>query len=128
MTTYSDDLGNVFELPKLTIALADEMDGVPTKGGFKEVAKAMYDFVKKILPADYLKTELDGTKLDNIDIVKLRGLYDGINTAYTTALEDGRMQGMNEQIENLAPMLEALDKAMELSRQASSRQGFARVK
>lgn len=128
MTTYSDELGNTFELPKLTIALAEEMDGVPHKGGFKETAKAMYDFVKKILPADYLKTELDGTKLDSIDIVKLRVFYDGINTAYTSALEDGRVQSMNEQIENITPMLEALDKAMELNRQASSRQGFARVK
>lgn len=128
MTTYSDDLGNTFELPKLTISLAEEMDGVPNKGGFKETTKAMYDFVKKIMPSDYLKAELDGAKLESIDIVKLRNLYDGINTAYTSALEDGRVQSINDQIENITPMLEALDKAMELNRQASSRQGFARVK
>lgn len=128
MTTYSDDLGNTFELPKLTIALAEEMDGVPNKGGFKETAKAMYEFVKKVLPGDYLKAELDGSKLDSIDIVKLRNIYDGINTAYTSALEDGRVQSMNEQMENIAPMLDTLSKAMELNRQASSRQGFSRVK
>lgn len=128
MTVYTNELGQEFELPKLTIKLADEMEDVPNKKGFKETAKAMYDFIKKLLPKDYLKGYLDGDNLDNIDIVNLRKLYDGVNAAYTDALGDGQMQNMVEKLEDMAPMLESLEKLVDLNEKASARQGFTRVK
>lgn len=128
MTTYRDNACNEFELPKLTMNLAGEMEAVPAQSGFDATVKAMYSFVQKVLPADYLKEVLDGSKIDDIDIVELRGVYDRINGAYTTALEAGSLQSMTDKLESVAPMLETLEKVTNVDRQINSRQGFKKVK
>lgn len=128
MTVYRDETGLEFELPKLTLKLAEEMDAVPNQGGIQATAKAMYAFVSKVLPKDYLRGALDGSKVEDIDIVSLRNIYDGVNNAYTTALDDGKIQSMTEKLESVMPMIETMDKVMNLDNQAKSRQGFKRIK
>lgn len=126
MTTYTDQAGNALELPKLTLKLSEEMEAVPNQPTMREVAKAMYAFVSKVLPKDYLAGALDGSKLEDIDLVKLRNAYDGINAAYTDALDTSRMQDLSERIEAMSPMLEAMEKVVTMSNQ--SRQGFKHIK
>lgn len=126
MTTYTDQAGNALELPKLTLKLSEEMEAVPNQPTMREVAKAMYAFVSKVLPKDYLTGALDGSKLEDIDLVKLRNAYDGINAAYTDALDTSRMQDLSERIEAMSPMLEAMEKVVTMSNQ--SRQGFKHIK
>lgn len=126
MTAYTDQAGNTLELPKLTLKLSEEMEAVPNQPTMREVAKAMYAFVSKVLPKDYLAGALDGSKLDDVDLVKLRNAYDGINAAYTDALDTGRMQELSERIEAMSPMLEAMEKVVTMSNQ--SRQGFKHIK
>lgn len=127
MTTYTDDAGNTLDLPKLTLKLSEEMDAVPNQATHREIAKAMYTFVCKVLPADYLKERLDGSSLDDIDIVELRRVYEGIDGAYTDAMDTGRMQEITDRVESMKPMLEAMEKVVSMSNQ-TQRQGFKRVK
>lgn len=128
MTIYRDESGNEYELPKLTLKLAEEMDSVPSQSNLQATAKAMYAFVSKVLPKDYLANALDGSKIEDVDIVSLRNIYDRINDAYTSAMEYGKLQSMNERIESVAPMIDTMDKVINLDTQAKSRQGFKRVK
>lgn len=127
MTVYRDTEGNSFEMPKLTVKLAEEMENVPTGKSFTAISKAMYEFVKKILPDDYLNETLQGDKLDDLDIVALRNVYDNINNAYTDALHAGTYANINKQLEEVAPMLDSVDKMMAIQKQTPSRQGFNRV-
>lgn len=128
MTTYTDANGEVLELPKLTLKLSEEMEAVPNQPSLREVAKAMYAFVSKVLPKDYLAAVLDGSTVDDVDLVALRNTYDGINNAYTEATESGKMQDITERMESMMPMLDAMEKVVNMSNQAQSRQGFKRVK
>lgn len=126
MTTYTDQAGNTLELPKLTLKLSEEMEAVPNQPTHREVAKAMYAFVSKVLPKDYLAGALDGSKLEDVDLVKLRNAYDGISAAYTDALDTSKMQDLTERIEAMTPMLDAMEKVVSMSSQ--TRQGFKHVK
>ena len=128
MTEYIDDEGAALDLPKLTLRLSEEMEAVPNQANLREIAKAMYAFVGKVLPPDYLAERLQGSTIEEIDMVELRRVYEGINSAYTDAMETGRMQDIAERVESMMPMLDAMEKAVNMSNQAQSRQGFKRIK
>lgn len=128
MTIYRDASGNEYELPKLTLKLAEEMAAVPSQNGVQATAKAMYAFVGKVLPEDYIKDALDGSKLEDVDLVALRNIYDAVDSAYTSAMEDGTIQQMTDRLETVAPMIDTMDKVMNINDKAMTRQGFKKVK
>lgn len=124
MVTYRDNEGNEFELPKLTISLSEEMSTAASGKDIKTQSKNIMEFVKKVLPTEYVTERLGSDKVDEIDIVELRNMYDGVDSAYTMALTASKMERIEDQLKSVAPVLESLEKV----NRVQSRQGFNRVK
>lgn len=124
MVAYIDREGNEFELPKLTIALQDEMQNAPKGNDTKTQAKGIMAFLKKILPEDYVTEQLGSDKVEEIDLVALRNMYDGVDGAYTRAITESQMDRVNAQLEDVMPVLQNLEKVSALQ----NRQGFSRVR
>lgn len=106
MVEYTDGQGITFELPKLTTKLMAEMSKVTQSGDIVETVKAKYGFVKLCLPAEYLKERLDGSKIDDIDLVELAKVYSDVANAYSAPMFDANTQGVNEQLDRIKPMVD----------------------
>lgn len=115
MIEYSDNQGQTFELPKMTLKLSAEMDRVAAAAAGAERFKAEYEFVKKALPKEYVDARLEGKKIDDIDLVALAVLYSELDTAYAKPVLEARMSGANAQIEQMKPMLDAASSVAEIS-------------
>lgn len=124
MVTYTAPDGEQFELPKLTIALQEEMEDAPKGSNTKEQVKSIMAFLKKVLPEEYVTEALGGDKPEEVDLVALRNLYDGVDSAYTMAMTASQMRSINAQMDSVAPVLENIAKVGNLQ----TRQGFKRVK
>lgn len=106
MVEYTDNQGVTFELPKLTTKLMAEMSKVTQSGDIVETVKAKYGFVKLCLPAEYLKERLDGSKIDDIDLVELAKVYSEVANAYSAPMFDANTQGVTEQLDRIKPMVD----------------------
>lgn len=124
MVEYKDAEGNVFELPKMTVGLSESLAKACDGATIRAQAKGMYDFVVSVLPKEYVEEKVGGTKLEDIDLVELRSLYDGIDSAYNDAMNAARMERVAAQMQEAAPILDAMDKVTNVQ----ARQGFNRVK
>lgn len=124
MVTYTDQQGNEFELPKLTISLSEELAKAPQGKGIREQTKGIIAFLKKVLPEDYVTEQIGGDKVDDVDLVAVRNMYDGVDGAYTQAMTASQMERIAQQMQGVAPVLENLEKMSSVQ----SRQGFSRVR
>lgn len=106
MVEYTDNQDVTFELPKLTTKLMAEMSKVTQSGDIVETVKAKYAFVKLCLPAEYLKERLDGSKIDDIDLVELAKVYSDVANAYSDPMFEANTQGVNEQLDRIKPMVD----------------------
>lgn len=106
MVEYTDGQGITFELPKLTTKLIAEMSKVTQSGDIVETVKAKYAFVKLCLPAEYLKERLDGSKIDDIDVVELAKVYSDVADAYSEPMFNANTQGVTEQLDRIKPMVD----------------------
>lgn len=124
MVTYTAPEGEQFELPKLTIALQEEMENAPKGSNTKEQVKSIMAFLKKVLPEEYVTEALGGDKPEDVDLVALRNLYDGVDGAYSAALTSAQMERIEAQMSAAMPVLENMGKLSDIK----ARQGFRRVK
>lgn len=124
MVTYTAPDGEQFELPKLTIALQEEMENAPKGSNTKEQVKGIMAFLKKVLPEEYVTEALGGDKPEEVDLVALRNLYDGVDGAYSAALTSAQMERIEAQMSAAMPVLENMGKLSDIQ----ARQGFRRVK
>ena len=123
MITYSDKDGLDFELPKMTLKLSAEMDKVTQTQTATERFRAEYEFLKKIMPSDYLSQRLEGKKMDEVDLVELSVLYHEIAAAYSKPVIEAQAAAIAAQAEPVKPTLDMIASAASI---ANSRQIFRR--
>lgn len=124
MVEYKDAEGNAFELPKMTVGVSESLAKACDGTTIRAQAKGMLDFVSSVLPKEYVDERVGGSKLEDIDLVELRTLYDGIDNAYSEALNSARIARVKEQLEEATPVIDAMDKVTSVQ----TRQGFKSVK
>lgn len=128
MVTYRDTNGNPIELPKLTIALSDEMDAVSAAQSNRERYRLQYEFVKEVCGEEYAAQALDGEDIEDIDLVALNVVYVGIVNAYAAPAAKAQAEGIAEQMKALKPVVGAADAVGKIAVMGNSRQGFKAVR
>lgn len=118
MTVWTDSEGYAHELPKLTMALSAKME---LRGKAGEARwRAMHEFLREALPADVLARELDGERIEEVDLSALEAVFTGVEAAYRSASVAAAMQMLDRL--NLDQLTKAADAVASLDRQ-----GFRRV-
>lgn len=131
MAEFFDYNGNRFELPKLTLSLKEELEAAvkapnDTRAGIEE----KYNFVKNVMPSDYLEDLLEGSTVGEIDVQALLVMLNDIDSAYNLPIIQGRLDQvakMMEPLEKVAGNIEVLT-AMTNGNRAMRRAGFKSVK
>ena len=124
---YQDEYGNAFELPKLTVALSEEIHEAAKQRPVRESAAAQLAVCLKCLPEDYVEEAADGATLDTLDVAKLAALFHAVKAAYEAPAAAIAMESAKSQLEAVAPLIEAY-RALQGVPQQKSRQGFTRVR
>lgn len=129
MVTYrSANGGKMIELPKLTIALSDEMDAVGAAQSNRERFRLQHEFVKEVCGDDNAEAMLDGEDIEDIDLVALNTTYVGIVNAYAAPVAKVQADAVAEQMKALKPVVGAADAMSRISVMGNSRQGFKAVR
>lgn len=128
MVTYRDANGNLIELPKLTIALSDEMDAVSAAQSNRERFRLQHEFVKEVCGEGNAAAMLDGEEIEDIDLVALNVAYVGIVNAYAAPAAKAQADGVAEQMKALKPVIGAADAVGRISAMGNHRQGFKAVR
>lgn len=128
MVTYRDANGNLIELPKLTIALSDEMDAVSAAQSNRERFRLQHEFVKEVCGEGNAAAMLDGEEIEDIDLVALNVAYVGIVNAYAAPAAKAQAYGVAEQMKALKPVIGAADAVGRIAVMGNHRQGFKAVR
>lgn len=128
MVTYRDANGNLIELPKLTIALSDEMDAVSAAQSNRERFRLQHEFVKEVCGEGNAAAMLDGEEIEDIDIVALNVAYVGIVNAYAAPAAKAQADGVADQMKALKPVIGAADAVGRIAVMGNQRQGFKAVR
>ena len=128
MVTYRDANGNLIELPKLTIALSDEMDAVSAAQSNRERFRLQHEFVKEVCGEGNAAAMLDGEEIEDIDLVALNVAYVGIVNAYAAPAAKAQADGVAEQMKALKPVIGAVDAVGRIAVMGNNRQGFKAVR
>lgn len=135
--TYRDANGSVIELPKLTLAMSDRMDEIQAETVNAKRYALQLDFLRDVLGSEYVEAELDGTGVDDVDLVSLNILYTAIVNAYTLPVQQAQLEAARKQLQQVQPMLASVDQMAMMQQLATgsaatsatrSRQGFRNVK
>ena len=131
--TYRDANGSVIELPKLTLALSDRMDEIQGETVNAKRYALQLDFLNDVLGSEYVEAELDGTGVEDVDLVSLNILYAAIVNAYTLPVQQAQLEAARKQLQQVQPMLQSVDQMARMQQLANgnaprSRQGFRNVK
>lgn len=121
---YSDG-EQTFELPKFDEKLNLIDDKVTNAVGFAEKCKAEYEFLKAVLPKEYLDKKLDGSSLQTVDRIGLAVLHTEVHDAYLKPIRDKQAQQIEEQMDQYSGMMSLVETAQRVS---GDRQAFKRVK
>lgn len=128
MVTYRDANGNLIELPKLTIALSDEMDAVSAAQSNRERFRLQHEFVKEVCGEGNAAAMLDGEEIEDIDIVALNVAYVGIVNAYAAPAAKAQADGVAEQMKAMKPVIGAANAVGKIAVMGNNRQGFKAVR
>lgn len=128
MVAYRAANGNLIELPKLTLALSDEMDAVGMAQSSRDRYRLQHEFVKKVCGDDNAAAMLDGEDIEDIDLVSLNTTYVGIVNAYAAPVAKVQAEAIAEQMKALKPVVGAADAVSRISVMGNSRQGFKAVR
>lgn len=123
MPTFTDRNGEAFELPKLTVALDQQIDAAMREADARERARAQLAVVKACLGASYAADNLGGKSVEAVDVAALSDCVAGIRMAYRMP----EIERMAAQIEQLAPVMEQIDRMGRILGTAQVRNGFKRV-
>ena len=131
--TYRDRHGNAIELPKLTLAMSDRMDEIQDEVSNSARYELQLDFLKTVLEPSYVDDELDGTTVDDVDLVMLNILYTAVVNAYTLPVQQAQMEAAKKQIQQVQPMMGTINSIAQMQQLDSgnltrNRQGFRNVK
>lgn len=135
--TYRDRHGNAIELPKLTLALSDRMDEIQAEASNALRYEKQLSFLKDVLEPSYVDEELDGTTVEDVDLVMLNILYTAVVNAYTLPVQQAQLDAARKQLQQVQPMLQSVDQMAKMQQLANgnalqsaarSRQGFKTVK
>lgn len=130
MQTFTDENGTSFELPKLTMALDKKRVAASNSTSYEELVKLRYNFLKDVLPKEYLEERLDGKSESTIDTIQLGLLFMKVNSAYMSELQKEQLEEYKNQTEQINEMLESVTPLIQLSEsmnKINNRQGFNRV-
>lgn len=128
MVTYRATNGNLIELPKLTLALSDEMDAIGTAQSNRDRYRLQHEFVKEVCGDENAAAMLDGDDIEDIDLVALNTTYVGIVNAYAAPVTKVQAEAVMEQMKALKPMVSTADAVSRISVMGNSRQGFKAVR
>lgn len=128
MVTYRDANGNLIELPKLTIALSDEMDAASAAQSNRERFRLQHEFVKEVCGEGNAAAMLDGEEIEDIDLVALNVAYVGIVNAYAAPAAKAQADGVAEQMKALKPVIGAANAVGKIAVMGNNRQGFKAVR
>lgn len=106
----------MFELPKLDMKLWGKIEAIDNAEAGKPKFRAMYDFVKSCLPAEYVERKLDGKTLDTIDLNSLSICAMAIRSAYNREVADARDESSAEDIEKIKEMSDAIKGIVDASK------------
>lgn len=131
--TYRDRHGNAIELPKLTLSLSDRMDEIQAEQANAVRYEMQLSFLKDVLEPSYVDAELDGTSVEDVDLVMLNILYTAVVNAYTLPVQQAQLEAARKQLQQVQPMLASVDQMAKMQQLATgnaprSRQGFRNVK
>ena len=131
--TYRDRHGNAIELPKLTLSLSDRMDEIQAEQANAVRYEMQLSFLKDVLEPSYVDAELDGTSVEDVDLVMLNILYTAVVNAYTLPVQQAQLEAARKQLQQVQPMLASVDQMARMQQLANgnaprSRQGFRNVK
>ena len=131
--TYRDRHGNAIELPKLTLAMSDRMDEIQDEVSNSARYELQLDFLKTVLEPSYVDDELDGTTVDDVDLVMLNILYTAVVNAYTLPVQQAQMEAAKKQLQQVQPMMGTINSIAQMQQLDSgnltrNRQGFRNVK
>lgn len=131
--TYRDRHGNAIELPKLTLSLSDRMDEIQAEQVNAVRYEMQLSFLKDVLEPSYVDAELDGTSVEDVDLVMLNILYTAVVNAYTLPVQQAQLEAAKKQIAQAQPMMNTLGSMAQVQQMANgnltrNRQGFKHVK
>ena len=131
--TYRDRHGNAIELPKLTLAMSDRMDEIQDEVSNSARYELQLDFLKTVLEPSYVDDELDGTTVEDVDLVMLNILYTAVVNAYTLPVQQAQMEAAKKQLQQVQPMMGTINSIAQMQQLDSgnltrNRQGFRNVK
>lgn len=117
--------GENIELPKYTLEIMDGIEAVNQAPAGRAKFNAMHQFACKMLGNETVADVCDGASLNTVDLSKLNRLYLQIVAEYTRPTIEAQAEQLNEQLQKLAPALEAAAKVAAMQK---TRAGFSRVK
>lgn len=106
--------GNIYDLPKYTLAIADKISVVEKipNSRLNDKCKKMYDFIRDLLGKDTTESSLG--KYKDIDPNQVTLMFESIVRTYKQPIEDSRAELARErlegsQIKEITQMLTALN-------------------
>lgn len=110
--------GREHELPKLTLALSRKMDAGDRVGEARW--RSMLTFLTEALPPDLLERELDGMRLEDVDLSALEATYAAVEAGYRADAVAASMRTLEAlDLDRLVRVADAVGRM--------DRQGFRRV-
>lgn len=110
------DRSDVYELPKLDMKLWGKIEAVDESEPGRARFKAMHDFAKACLPAEYLEAKLDGKTLETIDLNKLSICVMAIRAAYNREVSEAQDEANANDIERIREISDAVKGVVDASK------------
>ncbi len=104
--------GNQVELPKFTLALAERFAEVGKTSDIGPKAKMMHGIVVDAIGKEKADELLDGSSVDDVDLVALSNLYTVIDGAYSDALSEEQGKRMQKNADEARELFDTVNKAM----------------
>lgn len=113
---FTDNLGVVHTLPKLTPALSAEIDAVANGETPDEVFRNQFDMMVKLMGEDSAHKAFDCTGYDDCDVTALALCFSRATRAYQAVIFDDQMNNATRTL-NKVP-IDKIGKVVELSDKA----------
>lgn len=130
MATFYDK-GQTFELPPMDMKLWDKIEAIDAAEAGRPTFKAMYDFAKACLPAEYLDEKLGGKSLEKVDLNKLSICTFAIRGAYNREVQEAQFEISSDQVQRVKDIAGDMKEIADIAKSSSaaqSRQKFISVR
>lgn len=119
-----------YELPPLTMALANKREKAETEKTQQAQWKAEFEFLKAVFGAETLARIIGTSKLDTCDLIALSTAFVKVTAAYDAPKNEAQREATNSAVSQLdAETLESLERmAKVIDSLGKTRQGFTSVR